>query len=184
MMELKKNDEMSWQYLKDNFSINKTGIPFCSIGSDHALEQDNKLLKVNGWVVGLTQNPTALHRFCLISPSLASLCSQFLKNSGIIDKSTKLKHYQLAGSINKRISVSVSKVINMLNDLSVNFPPSECVFNILSKVVLSSEASADILDHVEIGKNIYQQFVENRIKGSTPLWEKMKKRNLKTSQIE
>ena len=48
--------------------------------------------------------------------------------------------------------------------------------------VLSSETSADILDHVEIGKNMYEQFVENRIKGSTPLWEKMKKRNLKTFQ--
>ena len=182
MMGLKENDAVSWKYLKDNFSINKTGIPFCSIGSDHALEQDNKLLKVNGGVVGLTQNPTALHRFCLVSPSLASLCSHFLKNSGIIDRSTKLKHYQLVGSIHKRISVNVSKVINMLNNLSVNFAPSECVFNILSKAVLSSKASADILDHVRIGKNMYEQFVENRIKGSTPLWEKMKKQNLKTFQ--
>ena len=101
MMELKENDEMSWQYLKDNFSINKTGIPFGSIGSDHALEQDNKLLKVNGGVVGLTQNPTALQIFCLVSPSLASLCLQILKNSAIIDKSTKFKHYQLVDSINK-----------------------------------------------------------------------------------
>ena len=111
--------------------MNKMGIPFCSVGSDHALEQENKLLKVNRGVVGLTQSPTALHRFFLISPSLASLCSQFLKNSGIINKSTKLKHYQLVGSINKRISVNASKVINMLNDLSVHFTPSECVFNIL-----------------------------------------------------
>ena len=61
----------------------------------------------------------SLHRFCFISPSLASLCSQFLKNSGIIDKSAKLK--QLVGSIEKRISVNISKVINMVNDLSVNF---------------------------------------------------------------
>ena len=109
--------------MKDNFSVNKTGILFCSIGSDHALEQDNKLLKVNSGVVGLPQNPTALHRFCLILPSYAPLCSQFLKNSGIIDKSAKLKHYQLVGSINKRISVNVSKVINIFNDLNVNFAP-------------------------------------------------------------
>ena len=72
----------------------------------------------------------------------------------------------------------------MLNDLSVNFTPSECVFNILSKAVLSSETSADILHHVEIGKIMYEQFVENRIKGSTSLWEKMKKRNLKTFQAQ
>ena len=54
----------------------------------------------------------------------------------------------------------------------------------LSKAVLSSEPSADILDHIEIGKNLYEQFVENRIKCSTPLWEKMKKRNLKTFQTQ
>ena len=29
---------------------------------------------------------------------------------------------------------------------------------------------------------MYEHFVENRIKGSTPLWEKKKKRNLKTFQ--
>ena len=57
---------------------------------------------------------------------------------------------------------------------------NECVFNILSKAFLSSEAAADILDHAEIGKNMYEQFAENRIKGSIPLWEKMEKRNLKT----
>ena len=72
----------------------------------------------------------------------------------------------------------------MLNDLSVNFAPSECVFSILSKAFLSNEASADILDHVEIGKNMDEQFVENRIKGSTPLWEQIKKRNLKTFQAQ
>ena len=55
MMGLKENDEMTWQYLKDNFSI----------GSDHPLEQNKNLLKVNGGVVGLTQNPTALQDFAL-----------------------------------------------------------------------------------------------------------------------
>ena len=49
---------------------------------------------------------------------------------------------------------------------------------------MSREASADILDHIEIGKNMYEQFVENRIKVSTPLWEKMKKQNLKTFQAQ
>ena len=31
----------------------------------HPLKQDKKLLKVNGGVVGLTQNPTALQDFAL-----------------------------------------------------------------------------------------------------------------------
>ena len=70
MMGLKENDEVNWKYLKDNFSINKTGIPFCSIVSDHALEQD-KVLKVNGGVVGLKHRilqlytDFALYRLCV-----------------------------------------------------------------------------------------------------------------------
>ena len=64
-------------------------------------------------------------------------------------------------ALGQGVSVNVSKVINVLNDLGVNFATSECVFNILLKVALSSEASADILDHVEIGENMYEQFVEN-----------------------
>lgn len=42
MTELKTKDTDSWNYLKDNLSINKSGIWFCSIGYDHALEQQNK----------------------------------------------------------------------------------------------------------------------------------------------
>ena len=67
MMELQTTDQMTWNYLENNFSINKTGVPFCSLGSGHTLEQVNKLLKVNGRVVGLRQKPAALHRFCLAS---------------------------------------------------------------------------------------------------------------------
>ena len=33
MMGLKENDEVGWKYLKDNFSINKTGIPIRSCSS-------------------------------------------------------------------------------------------------------------------------------------------------------
>ena len=60
MKELEHNEGDSWNYLKQNFSINKSGIPFCSIGSDHALEQENRSLKVTGGVKELTQEPTVL----------------------------------------------------------------------------------------------------------------------------
>ena len=103
MMELQTTDQMTWNYLENNFSINKTGVPFCSIGSDHALEQENKLLKVNGGVVGLTQKHAALHRFCLVSPTRNTLSTQFLESSGITKPVHKTKHYQLSGSTNKSI---------------------------------------------------------------------------------
>ena len=68
MTDLLSNDIESWNYLEESFAISKSQIPFTSIGSDHALEQENKVMKVTGGVKGLTQNPSGLHRFCLTAP--------------------------------------------------------------------------------------------------------------------
>ena len=99
MNELEHNDGGSWNYLKDNFSINKSGIPFCSIGSDHALEQENKSLKVTGGVKGLTQEPTALYRYCLTVPSLNDNSKAFYKEHNI-EPTGREAHYQLSALTN------------------------------------------------------------------------------------
>ena len=97
MKELEYNGGDSWSYLKENFSVNKSEIPFSSVGSDHALEQENRSLKVTGGVKGLTQEPTALYRYCLSAPSLNDISKAFCKEHKI--ESTEQKaHYQLSGS--------------------------------------------------------------------------------------
>ena len=95
MTKLKTSDCESWQYLEENFSIIKSKILFVGIGSDHALEQENKVMKVAGGVIGLTQNQAALNRFCLSAPILSSLTQQFLeKNNG--DVYNRKHHYDIS----------------------------------------------------------------------------------------
>ena len=48
------------EFMKGNFSVNKNGIPFCAIGPDHAIEHENKTMKVRGGLKGLTQQPPAM----------------------------------------------------------------------------------------------------------------------------
>ena len=71
--ELKTSDYESWQYVEENFSIIKSKIPFVGIGTDHTLEQESKVMKVAGGVIGLTQNQAVLNLFCLSAPILSSL---------------------------------------------------------------------------------------------------------------
>ena len=47
MSQLQESDPDAWFYLKENFAIAKSDIPFTAIGSDHAMEQENKVLKVD-----------------------------------------------------------------------------------------------------------------------------------------
>ena len=135
MNELEHNDGDSWNYLKDNFSINKSGIPFCSIGSDHALEQENKSLKVTGGVKGLTQEPTALYRYCLTVPSLNDNSKAFYKELNI-EPTGREAHYQLSGLTNTRIAKNVEKVFESLDTFGVDFKEESCVFNSVTKAVL------------------------------------------------
>ena len=52
MIDLQTEDETSWLYLEDNYSIVKSSIPFVGIGSNYAMEQENKNLKISGGIVG------------------------------------------------------------------------------------------------------------------------------------
>ena len=73
MLLLKQPDPSTSEYLEENFSVNNTGIPFTSIGSDHALEQNNSMMKTIGGIVDLTQNQSSLNRYFLIARVLNQL---------------------------------------------------------------------------------------------------------------
>ena len=73
MLVLKQTDPSTSEYLEENFSVNNTCMPFTSIGSDHALKQNNRMMKTIGGIVGLTQNQSSLNRYFMIAPVLNQL---------------------------------------------------------------------------------------------------------------
>jgi len=62
--------------MSGNFAVNKNRIPFCAIGLDHALEHINRIMKVTGGLVGITQNASARDRFFLAGPELSRLAEE------------------------------------------------------------------------------------------------------------
>ena len=64
MYALKGNHPEVWEFfLKGNFSVNKTNVPFSAIGADHGIEHENRAMKVMGGIRGLAYDPQALERF-------------------------------------------------------------------------------------------------------------------------
>lgn len=183
MLELEQTDPGSWEYLEENFSINKNGTPFTSIGSDHALEQDNKRMKVNGGIVGLTQNPNALKRFCLIAPTLNSLSEQFCCQYDV-NVDHREKHYQLTGCYLSRIIGNAKKILETMQNFDLSFIQDGPLTNIVSNAVLSESASNEILCHEKIGADIYNEFINERLHGEMSVWDPVQRRNLKTFKSE
>ena len=75
-------------------------------------------------------------------------------------------------------------MIQVYHTFNLDFKDNGSVFNAVSKAVLPAETATCILNHEDIGKEMYKSFVDERIKGAVSIWSTMKKRNLKTFRIQ
>jgi hypothetical protein len=63
MQELKNNDEKTWaEFQNKKFIVTKSNTGFTSLAPDHAIEQEIKILKGSGGIVGITQKTASLDR--------------------------------------------------------------------------------------------------------------------------
>lgn len=60
--------------------MSKIAIPFCSLGVDHALEQENRSMKVLGGIKGIGNNMPALDQRFLIITEMNRIIKEFRKN--------------------------------------------------------------------------------------------------------
>ena len=68
MYQLQEIDPDTWQFFSNgNVSVNKTKISFSAIGADHALEQENRKMKVLGAIKGIGNNKAAQDQYFLIA---------------------------------------------------------------------------------------------------------------------
>lgn len=63
-----KHPAVYQEFLRGNFTVNKTGHTFSNIAIDQAHEQNNACVKGDRGAVGLTQNPAALQRWMVSGP--------------------------------------------------------------------------------------------------------------------
>ena len=72
-----KHSDVSIAFAKGMFTVQKTNHVYSCIAIDHAHKQSNALIKGDGGVVGITENPSALHRWMIAGPEVARLIIEF-----------------------------------------------------------------------------------------------------------
>ena len=63
-----KHADVAIAFAKGMFTVQKTNHVFSCIAIDHAHEQSNAVIKGKGGAVGITDNPSALHRWMIAAP--------------------------------------------------------------------------------------------------------------------
>ena len=69
MYELKEKESQTWEFfMTGNFSVNKTSVPFTAIGADHAIEHENRTMKVLHGIKGIVNNINKFDKYLIIAP--------------------------------------------------------------------------------------------------------------------
>eukprot|EP00795_Rhopilema_esculentum_P000024 gene24-9622_t len=134
---------------------------------DHALEQENRRMKVSGGAKGLRQSHKQLTQFCLTAPELARLSAKIDCVSGMI-KSYCKEHHDISPKILLRQEDNRRKLRETLS-LSNPFTESHDLHNIMTKSVMAEAVSEDVFSSADRGREASEDFITKRIKGNQDL---------------
>ena len=62
--------------------MNKSGILFTAIGSDHGIDQENSALKVIGGIKGIANSEITLNEYFLKAAEMGNIVNNFWKTFG------------------------------------------------------------------------------------------------------
>ena len=137
-------------------------MPFCAIGPDHAIEHVNKIMKIQGGLKGLTQQPAAMTRWFLIASELSRLSNEAETFAGIV--STKqTRHHDASPSALQRYEQNVNKLRDIL---MVNDPftvADDVLMSIITKAVMPDTVKNAIIQRNSIGQEMFDKFVQERL---------------------
>ena len=184
MNQLKNDEPEVWANLvAGEFVVNKSGIPFSSLFTDQALEQEIKHLKRHGGIVGISQNEDALDRMMLATPHISGIVRSYLDSFSGNTQTTKKEHYQLQGSFSVRMTQNAEKLHEKLIQRCDGNPYKNGLIlkNIVSSAILPDVAKEHILNFAKIGEKRYFEFAAERLHSTSlkSLWDTLTKLKLK-----
>jgi len=184
MQETQQQQPGVWaEFVKGNFCVTKGNAGYTSIGPDHSIEHEIRKLKVTGGIVGITQNENSLDKFFLIAPELSNIQREFEKTYSADHDSKRAQHHELTGGKLSRLRQNAIKLCSVFYEHGNPFESTDEdeVYNLLTKAVMTQTATNDIIHRDEIGQQMFESFVTERLtEGKLSVWDKMNRRKLET----
>ena len=179
MFELEDHNPKTWAFLQANFSVNKSKVPFSATGVDHALEQENRAMKVMGGIKGIGNKASTMEKHFLDLPETNNIIDCFNEQFGF-QRNVRDEHYQLTGGTNYRVINNATRLMDVFTTHKVNFDNDHNVYNILTKAILPEKSADQFLKIEEEGEKLLNDFINERLCGTKSIWEPIKRRKLPT----
>ena len=160
--------------------MQQTANAFSSISLDQAHEQNNELIKGEGGVIGITENPNALLRWMVAGPELARMVAEFERvEEGHIPNQTRNPHHEQSRASQVRFTSHVQSLVSTIDELGKPFEEESMdLISLVSKDVADPAMKAT-LDKIEsVGKDQYEFFKERITERSKPIDDSISRNKL------
>ena len=136
-------------------------------------------MKVSGGLVGITLNPNVRTKYFLIAPELARVAEQATQMA-VSSSTTPKHHHTLATAVRLLQEKNIEQLTITIRGFTNPFlEESSDLFNLATKVVMSKEVKRDMCQQSAIGKELYGNFLKERIPSSKySIWSPITKRKL------
>ena len=157
--------------------MNKSGIPFTAIRSDHGIEQESRALKVVGGIKDMANSEVTLNKYFLMAGKMGNIVNNFCETFWIDENQSRKRdeHRQLTGSKNAKIETNCIRLSHVFSERDVTFEAQDSVYNIFTEKILPTDVVDRFLQTKEIAQKKYEEFVKEKLEGEGSIWGTIKK---------
>ena len=151
------------EWKEGNFVVKETEGHFNQVYTDQALEHVNKLCKLDGGLVGITRQQAALFRWMIICCFRAHLTNNILKTSGCVKNDRMNLHKEILPARLQRDEGDVNILVSKIKVFNPFGRDNSDLVVISTNDVAPYDVKADLISAPEKGKQIIEQFIEDRL---------------------
>ena len=89
-----KHPQLAQEFQSGNFVVHKSSRQFSAMAIDQAHEQANAVIKADGGVIGVTEDPSALRRWMIAGPQVSHLVTQYEAACGTKEGTEHTSHHE------------------------------------------------------------------------------------------
>ena len=162
MVQLKERVPSVYEeFNKGNFVVQKSTHVFSTMAMDQAHEQMNDLIKGDGGVIGVTNNPLALIKWITAGPEISRIADEF-ENS---PQTKATHHHDQEPSIQAQFASHVKAMVAVFEESGNPFnEDSQDLVVLDSKEVMGEKAVSTLREVEAVGQSQYEKYVDERLK--------------------
>ena len=166
MVELEwKHPDIYREFLNGNFVVQKSRKMFSLIPKDHSHEQTTKVMKSDGGISNIYDNPDTMDEHILALPEKLRAVAEFEEAAEITSTFADMGHHEESDSLQQHFTKDVTSLLEVMRACGNPFlkESGPDLITLDTKEVMNEESAEGFFNALEKGKELHNSYVTDRL---------------------